>query len=132
MLEVVIRLRAGGITDFLAVASSVLEWFRVFLLSRDGDGSITRSSLPWSDHEKCVTVTGVVQRFCDSLLQSSVSSCEGSSACAPSGVALWPTTVEFTPPRDKVSLSPPCGNVHTKQVSPTQQKENKKKQLEAK
>jgi hypothetical protein len=131
MLEVATRLTAGGIMDCLAVTSSVLEWFRVFALPRDGDGSITRSSLPWSDHEKCVTVTGVVQRFCDNLLLSSVSTCEGSSACAPSGMAAQPTTVEFTPPRDKVSLSPPCDNVHIKQVSPTQWKQNKK-QLEAK
>jgi hypothetical protein len=93
--------------DFLATVSSATEWFRVVLLSSDGDGSITRSSLPWSDHEKCVTVTGVVQRFCDNLLLSSPSSCEVSSLCAPSCVAVVPTAVELAPPRAKVSLSPP-------------------------
>jgi len=120
--------------DLLVVTSSPLVWFRVLLLSRDGDGSITRSSLPRSDHEKCVTVTGVVQRFCDGLLLSPVSSCEGSSLFAPSGVAPGPTTVEFTPPRDKVSLSPPCANVYIKQVSPTHEEHSEKKtkkQLEA-
>ena len=126
LLEVVIRPSTGDVMDFLVIASSTLEWCRV-VLSSDGDGSITRSSLPWSDHEKWVTVTGVVQRFCDSLLLSSVSSCEVSSLCAPSCVAVVPTAAELAPPRAKVSLSPPWGNVHKKQVTPTHGKHSRKK-----
>jgi hypothetical protein len=46
-------------------------------------------------------------------------------------MVLGPTTVELAPPRDNVSLSPPCGNVHIKQVSPTHREKGRKKITEA-